>query len=399
MSSDMNDDYNSEIRLRRIKKIEEMRKRKEQQILIRKMIRKASPIFLCVVSVFIIIGVSRTIGYTKNINHEIESKTEESKAIESKAIEGNTIESNIVEGNIGDTILAQMSNYDENDAVGVVQKDVVQKPAPKSYSFQTTENTRLAGEDIVSTYAILVDTDTNNIVTQKDAKTRINPASMTKILTILVAAEHVDNLDDTFTITADITDYGFIHDCSSTGFEINETVTVRDMFYGTILPSGADAAMGLAVYVSGSQEKFVELMNDKLKELGISDTAHFTNCVGIYNENHYCSVYDMAIILRAALDNELCKEVLSAHTYTTSITEQHPEGLTISNWFLRRIEDKDCGGEVICGKTGYVLQSGNCSASYGVDSTGKGYICVTANAYNGWRCIYDHVALYKQYMN
>ena len=234
MSSHMNDDdYNSEIRVRRIKKIEEMKRRKEQQILIRKIIRKVGPIFLCVVSVFIIIGVSRTIGYTKGIDTEKESKTRESNTVES-----NTIESNVVEGNLDNSILGQMDNHDDKDEiVDVVQKDVVQKPAPKSYSFQTTETTRQAGEDIISSYAILVDTDTNNIVTQREAMKRMNPASMTKVLTILVAAEHVENLDDTFTITADITDYGFIHDCSSTGFEIGETVTVRDMFYGTILPS------------------------------------------------------------------------------------------------------------------------------------------------------------------
>ena len=85
-------------------------------------------------------------------------------------------------------------------------------------------------------------------------------------------------------------------------------------------------------------------MNQKLEELGLSDTAHFTNCVGLYDENHYCTLYDMAEILGAAIDNELCREVLSAHTYTTSATEQHPEGLLISNWFLRRIEDKDTHG-------------------------------------------------------
>src|SRR5699024_8410476 len=142
-----------------------------------------------------------------------------------------------------------------------------------------------------------------------------------------------------------------------------ETVTVRDLLYGTILPSGADAAAGLAFYVSGSLEGFVDLMNQKLEELGLSDTAHFTNCVGLYDENHYCTLYDMAEILGAAIDNELCREVLSAHTYTTSATEQHPEGLLISNWFLRRIEDKDTHGTVLCAKTGYVVQSGNCAAS------------------------------------
>ena len=77
---------------------------------------------------------------------------------------------------------------------------------------------------------------------------------MTKILTLLVAAEHVTDLDDTFTITREITDYSYSNDCSAVGFDDGETVTVRDLLYGTILPSGADAAAGLAFYVSGSLE-------------------------------------------------------------------------------------------------------------------------------------------------
>lgn len=269
--------------------------------------------------------------------------------------------------------------------------------APKVYSARTTEDTRGLGEDIISSHAILIDLDSDSILAQKDAMSRMNPASMTKILTVLVAAEHVTNLDDTFTITLDITDYSFVNDCSCVGFARDETVTIRDLFYGTILPSGADAAAALATYVAGSKEAFVDMMNDKLRELGLSDTAHMTNCVGLYDENHYCTAYDMAMILEAALDNELCREVMSAHTYTTSATEQHPEGITVSNWFLRRIEDKDTGGEVVCAKTGYVIQSGNCAASYAVDGNGKRFVCVTANANSAWRCIYDHVALYKQF--
>jgi D-alanyl-D-alanine carboxypeptidase (penicillin-binding protein 5/6) len=89
--------------------------------------------------------------------------------------------------------------------------------------------------------------------------------------------------------------------------------------------------------------------------------------------------------------------VLSARTYTTSPTTEHPEGLLLSNWFLRRIEDKDTGGEVLSAKTGYVAQSGSCAASYGKSHSGKEYICVTADASSSWRCIYDHVALYQQF--
>ena len=96
------------------------------------------------------------------------------------------------------------------------------------------------------------------------------------------------------------------------------------------------------------------MMNDKLEELGLSDTAHFTNCVGLFDENHACTVSDMAVILEAALDNDLCREVLGAHTYETAPTTDHPEGQILSNWFLRRIEDKDTGSLTVMGaKTGY----------------------------------------------
>ena len=172
---------------------------------------------------------------------------------------------------------------------------------------------------------------------------------------------------------------------------------MEDLFYGTVLCSGGDAALGLATYVAGSQEAFVDMMNEKLKELGLSDTAHFTNCVGLYDENHYCTVYDIAMILEAAIDHPQCREVLSTKKYTTSSTPEHPEGIQISNWFLRRIEDKDTGGDVICGKTGFVAQSGSCAVSYGMDESGKEYICATVNAHSGWRCIYDHVELYKRF--
>lgn len=271
-------------------------------------------------------------------------------------------------------------------------------PFAAGYTAQRTDSTAvIAGESVQSSNALLIDLDDNVVVAQKGAYERIVPASMTKILTLLVAVDHIDDIKDTFTITREITDYSYRNDCSAAGFADGETVTVEDLLYGTILPSGGDAAMGLAYYVSGSLEGFVELMNEKIAELGLSETAHFTNCVGLYDENHYCTSYDIAVMLKAAVENSLCREVLSAHIYTTSPTEQHPEGIELSNWFLRRIEDKETNGEVVCAKTGYVAQSGNCAASYEVSASGKHYLCVTANAHSSWRCIYDHVAIYQQY--
>lgn len=281
-------------------------------------------------------------------------------------------------------------------------------PKPPVFSAKSTDATQGFGDSIISEYGIVIDVEKGTILAGKGAKSRINPASMTKILTVLTAADALGIsgdaekdaavLQDTFTITIEITDYSYVHDCSNVGFEVGEEVTVQDLFYGTILPSGGDAALGLACYVAGSQEAFVELMNKKLEELELSDTSHFTNCVGLYDAEHYSTPYDMAVMLKTAADNSFVRDVLSAHTYTTSATVQHPEGLLISNWFLRRIEDKDTHGGVLCGKTGYVVQSGSCAASLATDTAGKEYLCVTAGSSSSWQCIYDQVALYQKYL-
>ncbi len=235
------------------------------------------------------------------------------------------------------------------------------------------------------------------ILACKAEKTRLVPASMTKVLTLLVAVEHITDLNDEFEITREITDYCFKNDCSVAGYAVGEKVTVRDLLYGAILPSGGDGALGLAIYTAGSQEAFVELMNKKLAQLGLSESAHFTNCVGIYDENHYCTAYDLAVIMEAAMQNQICREILSSRTYVTSKTEEHPDGIELSNWFLRRIEDKDTGGMTMYGKTGYVDQSGSCAVSAGIGADGREYICVIANSQNKWYCITDHAGLYKRF--
>lgn len=319
---------------------------------------------------------------------------------------GNGADENIYASNIStqiematNTLQTEMTEVAE--VVEVTEAPEVTK-APVVYEFVENDDTKgIYSEEVISSHAILVDASTDTIIAKKGAYDIISPASMTKVLTALVAAEHIteDELDETFTMTLEITDYSYVNDCSSVGFLNEEVVTVRDLFYGTILPSGGDAAVGLATYVAGSHEEFVELMNKKLEQLGLSETAHFTNCVGLYDKNHYCTVYDMAVIMRAAMENEICREILSTKKYTTAPTEQHPEGITISNWFLRRIEDKDTGGEVIGAKTGYVVQSKSCAVSYGMlGASETPYICVTAGSNSSWRCIYDQVEIYTRYV-
>lgn len=304
-----------------------------------------------------------------------------------------------------EVIAGQVSeNTTETEAIvseNTDETETLVSSGTQPYKFESTSDTvNIYSEEVISTHAVLVDVESDTIIAAKGTYDRICPASMTKVLTVLVAAEAIEkeDLDDTFTMTLEITDYAYVNDCSYVGFQDGEVVTVRDLFYGTVLPSGGDAAVGLATYVAGSHEEFVEMMNAKLEELGLADSAHFTNCVGLYDTNHYCTVYDMAVIMEAAMENELCREVLSAHTYTTTPTTQHPEGIEISNWFLRRIEDKDTGGLVVGAKTGYVDEAGSCAVSYEIYDDGTSYICVTVGSTSSWRCIYDHVEIYNQYV-
>lgn len=386
-------------RLRRKKRREEMMRQKRRTQLLQRIIFPAAAVFL----VFILVGTS----VVRSKGKEKEPAKDSNGIVATLPAVGDDNQKPVVDGE------PEAEQSADTNQSAVVTGEVygpfpTEAPKPPVFSAKSTDATQGFGDSIISGYGIVIDVEKGTILAGKGAKSRINPASMTKILTVLTAADALGIsgdaekdaavLQDTFTITIEITDYSYVHDCSNVGFEVGEEVTVQDLFYGTILPSGGDAALGLACYVAGSQEAFVELMNKKLEELELSDTSHFTNCVGLYDAEHYSTPYDMAVMLKTAADNSFVRDVLSAHTYTTSATVQHPEGLLISNWFLRRIEDKDTHGGVLCGKTGYVVQSGSCAASLATDTAGKEYLCVTAGSSSSWQCIYDQVALYQKYL-
>ena len=386
-------------RLRRKKRREEMMRQKRRTQLLQRIIFPAAAVFL----VFILVGTS----VVRSKGKEKEPAKDSNGIVATLPAVGDDNQKPVVDGE------PEAGQAADTNQSAVVTGEVygpfpTEAPRPPVFSAKSTDATQGFGDSIISEYGIVIDVEKGTILAGKGAKSRINPASMTKILTVLTAADALGIsgdaekdaavLQDTFTITIEITDYSYVHDCSNVGFEVGEEVTVQDLFYGTILPSGGDAALGLACYVAGSQEAFVELMNKKLEELELSDTSHFTNCVGLYDAEHYSTPYDMAVMLKTAADNSFVRDVLSAHTYTTSATVQHPEGLLISNWFLRRIEDKDTHGGVLCGKTGYVVQSGSCAASLATDTAGKEYLCVTAGSSSSWQCIYDQVALYQKYL-
>lgn len=271
-------------------------------------------------------------------------------------------------------------------------------PSEKTYApAEVTENTKTLDLELYSENALLIDLESNTVLVQKNADARIYPASMTKVMTVLVAAEHIENWDETFTMTQSIIDPLFLADASMAGFVHGEEVSMTELLYGAVLPSGAEATEALAIVTAGSEEAFAALMNEKAQELGLQDT-HFVDASGLHDENHYTTLSDMAIIMQAALDNPHCREVLTSVNHTSPATAQNPEGVAMTNRFLYRIRPQQTGNvDIQAAKTGYTAQAMNCCVSYGIMENGRAAICVTAHAWTGDYCIADHLALYGTY--
>lgn len=347
-------------------KAEKARKRRREQL----MLKVVFPLVLIIVIVIVVVVIVRG----RKTQKDVELSAEESYSQE----------------------VTQVSETTEEETLS--EPEVAEPVNTKAYAYtESSDYEYLGSENMTSMNAILVNTDSCEIEGGVDYSARIVPASMTKVMTVLVASELIDDLDEKIPVTIEATDFSFANDCSAVGFKVGEMVTVEDLFYGTILCSGADAAFMLAEHVAGSQDAFVELMNKKCEDLGIASSTHFSNVAGVYSEDNYSTCYDIAVIMNAAMEDEFLSKVLSAHKYTTSKTTEHPDGLLISNWFLRRIEDFDTGGEVIGAKTGYVDESGCCAVSCSTQDDGTHYIAVSCHAHSNWRCIYDHIEMYKNH--
>lgn len=249
---------------------------------------------------------------------------------------------------------------------------------------------------ITSPYGILIDSSTNEIIAYKNYNTKIYPASLTKIMTLIVAVENTQNFSDTQLITPEMINPMIEQDATRAGFIAGENPTITDLLYGLILPSGADASIALAQYVAGSEQAFVDMMNQKCSELGLKST-HFTNCIGLHHPDHYSTVEDMAVILRYAVENDLCREILSTYQHTVAPTEYNPEGITLTSTMFERMSgDEMSGVSVLGGKTGYTDEAGQCLASF-AEINGKEYIMVMADNPSKWYVIYDTLSAYSIY--
>ncbi len=344
----------------------------------RRLKRRIQCIIRCTILLLILIGIILGIVFG------IKSCTSKHKSNNSKDVKAAT--SGEIADNSEDNNAANDDNAEDDNALSNAVK----------YPEKAENYTELTSAELLSPYIAVVDVTNNKLVAGRNAETRIYPASMTKVMTLIVAVENVKSMDDKFTMTSEIIDPLYRDSASRAGFEPGEEVTARDLMYGLILPSGADGAVGLAQMIAGSEDAFVELMNKKCEELGLKNT-HFTNTSGLHNENHYTTPVEMAMILEYAMNNETCAKILSTYQYTTEVTEKHPEGILLTSTMFSRMYGNEVPGvEIKAGKTGYTQEAKHCLVSY-AESDGNKYIAVTAGAEGKWNVIYDDFKLYGDF--
>lgn len=229
--------------------------------------------------------------------------------------------------------------------------------------------------NMYSNNVILYNLNDNNILYEKNSESQVSIASLTKIMTGIVAIENINDLDEKVILEYDDFKGLATLNASQAGFDVFEEVTYRDLLYGLLLPSGADAAQALSRLIAGSVSEFVKLMNEKAALLELNNT-HFMNTTGLDEEGHYSTVSDVSKLLMYAIKNEEFLNIIKTRYYTTSNNNHRFKSTIAKMQDLYNIHDMDY---LIGGKTGTTGNAGLCLASIAEKNDVK-YLLVTALA-------------------
>lgn len=254
--------------------------------------------------------------------------------------------------------------------------ELLTRPAPSPTAAPTPEPVDMTG--LNSPHAILLRRG-GPVLGEVGADDPIYPASLTKMMTVLLAAETLTDLDAQVTMAEDLYPPLWEANASMAGFQPGETVTVRDLLYGALLPSGAECCSALARQVCDTEQDFVARMNARAAELGM-DGTHFCNVTGLQDPQHQSTVADLARLLDAALDNDTFRTVFTTRQYFVPPTNLHPDGITLTSSMFDGLTDtQPAGVELLGGKTGFTDEAGLCLASLARCGDSE-YILVTAGA-------------------
>lgn len=227
-----------------------------------------------------------------------------------------------------------------------------------------------------SKYVYAINREDGSEIIKKNHEDKAYPASLTKIMTTLVALEHIENLSEIAPVDIDTYREMVSQNASMAGFYGKESTTYRDLLYGTILSSGGEAANSLAIHVAGSTENFVKLMNNKAVEIGLENT-HFTNPEGLHDRKQYTTAFDLVKLLDYALNNGNFKAIFTKETFNTTSTIDHPNGIVLRSTVLSQLDNSlQHDFQIIGGKSGTTYEAGQCWITLATKD-GVEYIAVT----------------------
>ncbi len=284
---------------------------------------------------------------------------------------------------------------------------VVTPPTPEDFLMVSDDKTitlnkkaSIDDEGVYSNCAIIVDLDKNYVVAERLSDDKIYPASLTKVMTLLVASEYLQmaDMDQYITMSADVINYMQSQNASGFGFQIGEKVRVIDLMYAIALESDGAASMQLAIYIAGSQEAFVQMMNEKAQSLGLVQT-HFENASGLHHPDHVSTCRELASIMAAAMANDQVKKMLSAKEHKTATSLY---SVTFkSTYYYEALEGlpvtQPYKGPIVAAKTGYTPEAGYCLATYMESRSGGRYVVITAKANSRILYVDDYLHLYDMY--
>ncbi len=219
--------------------------------------------------------------------------------------------------------------------------------------------------------AILMEANTGTILYDKNIHDKMYPASTTKIMTSLIAAEN-SAMNETVSFSHDAV-FGIEDDSSNIGIDVGQSMPMEECLYGILVASANEVANAVAEHIAGNMDDFADMMNQKAQELGCENT-HFTNAHGLYDDNHYTTAYDLAVISQAFFNNELLSKIGNTPSYHFKATVEQPDD------FIVRNKHKLITGEIPCdgikgGKTGYTDEAGQTLVTC-AERNGMKLICV-----------------------
>lgn len=246
-------------------------------------------------------------------------------------------------------------------------------PVPESYEWEIQSNNIPGwpeGPKVMAETAIVMDMDTEEILYAKGIDEKRAPASTTKILTAMLAIEKVPfETQITFTDEVNNIEAGSTH----IGIKPGETLTMKDCAYAILLASANEVSSGVAEYIGTTVPAFVDMMNQRAKELGCTNT-HFVNANGLYDENHYTTARDLAIIAKAAFQNETFREVVKTPYYIVPKTNITDEERWLNNHHKMILQGSEYYEGCLGGKTGYTEKAGNTLITY-AERNGRKLVC------------------------